>query len=201
MVKKITNILIFVFIAALYVISFLMIFESFKQRKLENLEKSALDTFEKTVKIEKVSVEDIENDKTSNMGLDYSGYTLLGKIEVPRVGFKSVIIKENTYHSMDLGVVLSYGDALNEPGGYIISGHNYRGQSIFMYGIRNLESGDKIYITDSSGRNLEYTVYEKIRNYDPNGTDIYKKYDGYHLTLVTCENDGKSRIVVKAIAN
>ncbi len=201
MVKKITNILIFVFIAALYVISFLMIFESFKQRKLENLEKSALDTFEKTVKIEKVKVEDIENDKTSNMGLDYSGYTLLGKIEVPRVGFKSVIIKENTYHSMDLGVVLSYGDALNEPGGYIISGHNYRGQSIFMYGIRNLESGDKIYITDSSGRNLEYTVYEKIRNYDPNGTDIYKKYDGYHITLVTCENDGKSRIVVKAIAN
>jgi LPXTG-site transpeptidase (sortase) family protein len=178
-----------------------MIFESFKQRKLENLEKSALDTFEKTVKIEKVKVEDIENDKTSNMGLDYSGYTLLGKIEVPRVGFKSVIIKENTYHSMDLGVVLSYGDALNEPGGYIISGHNYRGQSIFMYGIRNLESGDKIYITDSSGRNLEYTVYEKIRNYDPNGTDIYKKYDGYHITLVTCENDGKSRIVVKAIAN
>lgn len=201
MVKKITNILIFVFIAALYVISFLMIFESFKQRKLENLEKSALDTFEKTVKIEKVNVEDIENDKTSNMGLDYSGYTLLGKIEVPRVGFKSVIIKENTYHSMDLGVVLSYGDALNEPGGYIISGHNYRGQSIFMYGIRNLESGDKIYITDSSGRNLEYTVYEKIRNYNPNGTDIYKKYDGYHITLVTCENDGKSRIVVKAIAN
>ena len=201
MVKKITNILIFVFIAALYVISFLMIFESFKQRKLENLEKSALDTFEKTVKIEKVKVEDIENDKTSNMGLDYSGYTLLGKIEVPRVGFKSVIIKENTYHSMDLGVVLSYGDALNEPGGYIISGHNYRGQSIFMYGIRNLESGDKIYITDSSGRNLEYTVYEKIRNYDPNGTDIYKKYDGYHITLVTCENDGNSRIVVKAVAN
>lgn len=201
MVKKITNILIFIFIAALYVISFLMIFESFKQRKLENLEKSALDAFDKSVKIEKVKVDDLENDKTSNMGLDYSGYTLLGKIEVPRVGFKSVIIKENTYHSMDLGVVLTYGSGINEPGGFIISGHNYRGQSIFMYGIRNLESGDKIYITDSSGRDLEYTVYEKIRNYDPTGTDIYKKYDGYHLTLVTCENDGNSRIVVKAVAN
>ena len=201
MVKRITNILIFVFIAALYVISFLMIFESFKQRKLENLEASAIDAFEKSVKIEKVNVEDIESDKTSNMGFDYSGYTLLGKIEIPRIGFTSVVIGENTYHSMDLGVVLSYGNALNESGGFIISGHNYRGQSIFMYNIRNLESGDKIYIIDSSGRKLEYTVYEKIRNYDPTGTDIYKKYDGYHLTLVTCENDGNSRIVVKAIAN
>ena len=70
-----------------------------------------------------------------------------------------------------------------------------------MYGIRNLESGDKIYITDSSGRELEYTVYEKIRYYDPNGVDIYKKYDGYHLTLMTCESGGQSRIVVKAMAN
>ena len=76
MLKKITNILIFVFIIALYVISFLMIFESFKQRKLEALEAKALDSFEKSVKIEKVTVEEIEDDKTSNMGLDYNGYTL-----------------------------------------------------------------------------------------------------------------------------
>ena len=97
--------------------------------------------------------------------------------------------------------VLSYGEFLNEPGGFVISGHNYRGNSIFMYNIRNLESGDKIYITDSSGRELEYTVYEKVRNYGPEDTSIYKKFDGYHVVLVTCENDGKSRIVVKASAN
>lgn len=201
MIKKIINVLIFIFIAALYVISFLMIFESFKQRKLEQLEASALDAFEKSVKIEKVTVEDIEDDKTSNDGLDYSGYTLLGKVEIPSIGFRSVIIGENTYHSMDLGVVKSYGVSINEPGGFILAGHNFRGQALFMYGIRNLESGDKIYITDSSGRELEYTVYEKIRYYDPNAIDIYKKYDGYHVTLSTCENGGQSRIIVKAMAN
>jgi LPXTG-site transpeptidase (sortase) family protein len=201
MVKRIINVLIFAFIFALYVISFLMIFESFKKRKLEILEASAIDTFEKSVKIEKVTVEDIDNDKTSNMGLDYNGYTLLGRIEIPSIGFSSVIIKENTYHAMDLGVVMSYGDALNEPGGYIISGHNFRGGSSFFYGIKNLDSGDKVYITDSSGRQLEYTVYEKIRNFGPTDTSIYKKYDGYHLTLVTCENGGASRIVIKASAS
>ena len=188
MLKKITNALIFAFIVALYVISFLMIFESFKQRKLEYLEKNAIDTFEKSVKIKKVEVSSLADDKTTNMGFDYSGYTLLGKIE-------------NTYRSMDLGVVISYGSLLNEPGGTIISGHNYRGQSIFMYNIRNLSSGDKIYITDSSGREVEYTVYETLRNYSPNNTELYKKVDGYHLTLITCENDGNSRIVVKASAN
>jgi LPXTG-site transpeptidase (sortase) family protein len=201
MFKKITNILIFVFIAALYVISFLMLFEHFKQRKLEGLEKSALDTFEKTVKIEKTKVDDLDNDKTSNMGFDYSGYTLLGKLSIPKINFNAVVIKENTYHAMDLGVVISYGVSLNEPGGTIISGHNYRGQSVFMYNIKNLNPGDKMYLTDSSGREVEYTVYEKLRNYSPDNTDLYKKYDGYHLILVTCENDGNSRIVVKAVAN
>ena len=201
MVKKITNVLIFVFIFALYVISFLMIFESFKQRKLEKLEAIALDNFDKSVKIEKVTVDDIEESTTSNNGLDYNGYTLLGKINVPKVGFYSVIIKDNTYRAMDLGVVLSYGEFLNEPGGFIISGHNFRGGANFMYRIKDLEAGDKIYITDSSGRELEYTVYEKIRNYGPEDTSIYKKYDGYHVTLVTCENGGQARIVIKASAN
>ena len=178
-----------------------MIFESFKQRKLEYLEANAIDKFEKSVKIEKTKADDLDNDKISNIGYNYNGYTLLGEIEIPKIGFRSVIIKENTYRAMDLGVVLSYGVSPNERGGTILSAHNYRGQSIFMYNIKNLESGDVIYLTDSSGRQVEYTVYEKIRNYDPSSTEIYKKYDGYHLVLSTCENNGNTRIVVKANAN
>jgi len=201
MIKKIINIVIFVFIASLYVISFLMIFESFKQRKLENLEANAIDKFEKTVKVKKVNVDDLNNDKTSNAGFNYSGYTLLGKIEIPSIGFSSVILKDNTYRAMDLGVVLSYGVMPNELGGTVLSGHNYRGQTNFMYGIKNLSAGDKIYLTDSSGRQVTYTVYETIRYYDPNNTDIYKKYSGYHVTLITCESGGQSRIIVKASAD
>jgi LPXTG-site transpeptidase (sortase) family protein len=178
-----------------------MIFESFKQRKLENLEANAIDKFEKTVKVKKVNVDDLNNDKTSNAGFNYSGYTLLGKIEIPSIGFSSVILKDNTYRAMDLGVVLSYGVMPNELGGTVLSGHNYRGQTNFMYGIKNLSAGDKIYLTDSSGRQVTYTVYETIRYYDPNNTDIYKKYSGYHVTLITCESGGQSRIIVKASAD
>ena len=200
MIKKIINILIFAFIASLYVISFLMIFESFKQRKLEYLEANAMDTFEKSVKVKKVSTDDLNKDKTSNEGFNYSGYTLLGVIEIPKIGFKSVILKDNTYRAMDLGVVLAYGVVPNEPGGTVLAGHNFRGQSSFMYGIKNLVAGDKIYLTDSSGRELEYTVYETLRYYDPHSTELYRKFDGYHLVLSTCESGGQSRIIVKASA-
>ena len=67
-----------------------------------------------------------------------------------------------------------------------------------MYNIRNLNPGDKIYITDTSGVKLEYTVYETLREVSADDASYFSDYDGYHVVLVTCENSGKTRIVVKA---
>ena len=50
MFKKVMNIVIFALIFALYFVSFLMIFDSFKERKLASVEKNALDVFEDEVK-------------------------------------------------------------------------------------------------------------------------------------------------------
>ena len=198
MVKKAINIIIFMFIFSLYFVSFLMIYSNFRERKLNELESNALDAFDKEVKIEEVTKEEIEDDNTYNGSINYYDYTILGKIEIPDIYFTSIIIKENTYSAMNVGVIKSYGSELNEPGGFIISGHNFRGSSLFMYNIHRLGEGDKIYITDTSGRRLEYTVYEVLRYVSPNDTSIYTNYDGYNATLVTCEDGGKTRIVVKA---
>lgn len=199
MVKKSINILIFLFIFSLYFVSFLMIYDTFRERKLKALENGAIDTFDKQVKVKEVNTDDMGN--TYNEDLSYRNYTILGKIEIPRIGFTSVIIKEYTYNAMSVGVIKSYGVDLNEPGGFIISGHNFRGRSLFMYNIYRLTDGDKIYITDASGRKLEYTVYDVLRNVSPTDSSLYKKYDGYNVTLITCEDDdGQSRIVVKGRA-
>ena len=197
MFKKVMNIVIFALIFALYFVSFLMIFDSFKERKLAAMEKGAIDAFEEEVKIDKKKQEE---SKTSS-SVSYSGFTILGKIEIPKIGFNSVIIKEQTSKAMSVGIVLSYGNAINEEGGFVLSGHNFRGQNIFFYNIRNLKSGDKITITDTSGVQMDYTVYEVLRNVDPTETSYLNSFDGYHVTLVTCENGGKARIVVKARVN
>lgn len=197
MFKKVMNIIIFALIFALYFVSFLMIFDSFKERKLASLEKNAIDVFDKEVKIDEKKPEET---KTSS-SVSYSGFTILGKISIPKIGFNSVIIKENTYKAMNVGIVLSYGDAINVEGGYVLSGHNFRGQNVFFYNIRNLKPGDIVQITDTSGVRLDYTVYETLRNVDPTETSYLNDFDGYHVTLVTCENGGKARIVVKARVN
>jgi LPXTG-site transpeptidase (sortase) family protein len=198
MFKKVMNIVIFALIFALYFVSFLMIFDSFKERKLASLEKGAIDAFEGEVKIDKK--EPTPETKTSS-SISYSGFTILGKIEIPKIGFSSVIIKEQTSKAMNVGIVKTYGADINNEGGFVLSGHNFRGQNIFFYNIRNLKSGDTIKITDTSGVRLDYTVYEVLRNVNPEETSYLNSFDGYHVTLVTCENGGKARIVVKARVN
>ena len=197
MFKKVMNIVIFALIFALYFVSFLMIYDSFRERKLASLEKKAIDVFDDEVKIE----EHQDEPTNTSSSISYSGFTILGKIEIPKIGFNSVIIKEQTYKAMNVGIIKTYGSSLNEEGGFVLSGHNFRGSNIFFYNIRNLKSGDSIKITDTSGIRLNYTVYEVLRNVDPNETSYLNSFDGYHVTLVTCENGGKARIVVKARVN
>jgi LPXTG-site transpeptidase (sortase) family protein len=176
-----------------------MIYDTFRQRKLEGLEANAIDAFDKEVKVDRVTKDDIgENDGGD---ISYGSYTILGKIEIPKISFTSVIIKEYTYRAMSVGVIKTYGVDLNEQGGFMLSGHNFRGRSLFMYNIHRLTDGDKIYITDTAGRQMEYTVYDVLRNVSPSDENLYRTYDGYHVTLTTCEDDGgKTRIVVKARA-
>lgn len=192
--KRFINILIFVFIFALYFFTYLMIFDNFRERKLNSEAKSALELFEEKIEAKKEE----EVPQNYSYSVNYNGYTILGRIEIPRIGFNSVILKEQTYAAMNIGTIKTYGVNLNEQGGFVISGHNFRGRNQFFYSILYLKSGDKIYITDVNGIKMEYRVYEVNRYVSPNDTSYLSYFDGYHVTLVTCENGGKSRIVVKA---
>ncbi len=192
--KKFINILIFLLIFSLYFITFMMIYDNFRERKLDNQEKYALELFEN--KIEKKEIQ-----KNQIHTVNYNGYTILGRIEIPKVGINTVILKEQTYAAMNIGAIKTYGVDLNEPGGFVISAHNFRGRTPFFYPVLNLKQGDPIYIYDVKGDKRKYLVDSVSRYVSPNDTSYLSHYDGYHLTIVTCENGGKSRIVVKATSN
>lgn len=192
--KKFINILIFLLIFSLYFITFMMIYDNFRERKLDNQEKYALELFEN--KIEKKEIQ-----KNQIHTVNYNGYTILGRIEIPKVGINTVILKEQTYAAMNIGAIKTYGVDLNEPGGFVISAHNFRGRAPFFYPVLNLKQGDPIYIYDVKGDKRKYLVDSVNRYVSPNDTSYLSHYDGYHLTIVTCENGGKSRIVVKATSN
>lgn len=189
--KKFINILIFLFIFALYFVTFLMIYDNFRERKLANQEKNAIEVFDK--KIEKKK----DDPQKQTYTVNYKGYTILGRLIVPKAGINTVILKEQTYAAMNIGAVKTYGVDLNEKGNFVISGHNFRGKNVFFYNIKNLKNSDTIQIIDNKGRTMNYSVYEISRYVSPNDVSYLVKTDNYQVTLVTCENGGRSRIVVK----
>ena len=154
----------------------------------------ALELFNQKIDKKPVEVETPQQTYTVN----YNGYTILGRIEIPRIGINTVILKEHTYAAMNIGAIKTYGVDLNEKGGFVISAHNFRGRNSFFYPVKNLRGNDSIFITDTDGRTLEYKVYAVNRYVSPNDTSYLVKTDDYHLTIVTCEDGGKTRIVVKA---
>ena len=192
--KKFINILIFLFIFALYFVTFLMIYDNFRERKLNSQEKNAIELFDKKIDKKKNNDESIKSIHT----ISYRGFTILGRIQIPKAGVNTVILEEQTYSAMNIGSVKTYGVNLNEKGGFVISAHNFRGKSPFFYNIKNLNAGDTIKITDNSGRVMNYTVYSTQRYVSPTDVSYLTKTKNYHVTLVTCENGGKTRIIVKA---
>lgn len=199
--KRYLNIFIFMFIFSLYFMTFLMIYDNFRERKINSKEDVALELFENKIEKNKKNTEENQNSNTNtNYAINYNNYTILGRIEIPKVGINALILKDLTYSAMNLGAVKSYGVDLNEKGGFVLSAHNFRGSSVFFYYVCNLKKGDPIRITDSSGRVMVYKVYSVSRYVSPDDTSYFKSTDDYHLTIVTCESGGKSRIIVKARA-
>lgn len=133
----------------------------------------------------------------------YKGFVMIGHVYIPKTGAKYPILEKVTIKSLSTSVVLLYPEnaKLNEPGNVVIAGHNYRNSTFFSKN-KTLKEGDKIYITDESGRKLEYTVYS---NFQATGEDasFYSRDTGGvpEITLTTCvANDSSKRTIILARA-
>ena len=86
----------------------------------------------------------------------------------------------------------------NEVGNFCIVGHNYRNTRFFSK-VPSLENGDIIEITDTSGNTLRYSVYNKYEVIPEDLSCTSQLTNGRkEITLITCTNDSKMRVIVKA---
>ena len=93
-----------------------------------------------------------------------------------------------------------WGPEPNEVGNFCIVGHNYRDTRFFSK-VPTLENGDLIEITDLSGKTINYKVYNKYEVVPEDTSCTSQLTDGKkEITLITCTNDNKHRVIVKARA-
>ena len=130
----------------------------------------------------------------------YNNFVMLGYIEIPKIKIKYPILEEETVASLEQSVAIRYPShaTLNSVGNVVIVGHNYR-NGMFFSNLKKVETGDKVKITDTNGQTKVYTVYE-VYETTPEDTAYITRNVGENIevTLVTCTDDSKARIIVKA---
>ena len=134
-------------------------------------------------------------------------YPSVGRIEIPKIGVNYAILAQTSGDTLvdwlKISPVMFWGVYPNEVGNLSIAGHNYRNKRFFSK-VPTLKNGDRIRITDAEGKKVNYTVFDKYE-VDPSDTDCINDVPGKEnkkvVTLITCTNDSKKRVIVQAEAN
>ena len=131
---------------------------------------------------------------------DGTQYYTIGRINIPKIGVDYSIFSETTTELLKKSPCKFWGANPNQVGNFCIVGHNYRNK-LFFSKVPTLEYGDIIEITDLSGKTVKYSVYDK-HEVDPEDTsDTTQLTNGRtEITIITCTNDSKRRVIVKATA-
>lgn len=133
--------------------------------------------------------------------LTYKGFPVAGKIEIPKTGIRYPILQEtSSAKAIEYSIVKIYGPELNKPGNVVLAGHN-NNNSLFFGKNKNLQIGDKIYITDMTGKKLEYTIYKKYYTPGDDYSYVTRETNGaIEVTLYTCDATGANRLIICARA-
>ncbi len=128
----------------------------------------------------------------------YKGFPVVGTIQIPKINLEYPVLKDASKKAIEVSVAVNGGPGLNKVGNTIIIGHNYRNGTFFSNN-KNLSNGDKIYITDETGTKLTYTIYN-IYTTTPEDSEYMERetQDKKEITLVTCTDDTKSRLIICA---
>lgn len=133
----------------------------------------------------------------------YNGFDIAGTMEIPVTGFKGPVIEQYEYSpkALETSVVVLYGAGLNQVGNTTVAGHNYR-NGVFFSNNKKLSIGDKIYVTDLTGKRLSYTIYDKFEAAENEADYITRDTQGaIELSLTTCTDDSKARLIILAKAD
>ena len=135
--------------------------------------------------------------KTRIMPIEFKGFEIIGKLEIPKLNIDKYILKESSSKALKVSVTKLYGPEINEIGNFCIAGHNY---NTMLKEIKNLEKKDKIILTDVFGDSVCYEVYDNYQSSPKDISCLNQNTGGEkEVTLITCTPGSINRVIVKAV--
>lgn len=127
-------------------------------------------------------------------------YYALATINIPSINCTYPVLDRSTDELLKISPCKFWGADPNEIGNFCIVGHNYRNNKFFSH-VPELTVGDRIEITSLKGETLVYSVYDKYIVEPEDVSCTSQRTNGQkEITIITCTNDSKQRVIVKARA-
>ena len=123
-------------------------------------------------------------------------------LNIPSLGINYPVINETTTELLKISLTKFWGGEPNEVGNYCIVGHNYDGKDIFFGKLNKIQNGDIVELKDKTGKTVKYKVYNKFI-VNPNDVACTSQLTNgrKEMTLITCSEGGKTRLIVKCRAD
>lgn len=134
------------------------------------------------------------DNKGSEIGLE----NVIGKIVINKIDLSYPILEGSTKENLNISITRFYGSQINAIGNCVLAGHNMKDGSLFGR-LSELSANDKIILYDNLGKSKEYKIFS-IKIVKPRDLSVLSQNTNNSslVTLITCTNQGKSRLIVQA---
>lgn len=173
------------FMISILVAIILIIYIVVSKNKDENLEN-----------ISKIINKNIKISSIYEVQKESRGESILGKIYIDKINLEYSVFNMSNEELLKIAPCKFAGGNLGEIGNICIAGHNYNDNRFFSR-IAELDIKDTIILEDLNEKKYEYTIFD-IFETNEDDISVLKATKKYELTLITCNNSNKKRIIVKA---
>lgn len=122
--------------------------------------------------------------------------TYFGKIIIEKINLEYTVFNDYSEELLKIAPCKFYGKDINYKGNITIVAHNYNDDRFFGR-LSELEIKDKIVILSLDNIKYTYTVYD-IFETEENDISVLRNNKYHELTLITCNNVNKKRLIVKS---
>ena len=197
---KIYKAIFYMLLIAAIVILGMIVYKYGSNQKNEKESQEAVTAFSNLV----FSNNEEESGSQEQSPIEYKGYKIIGIVKIPKINLEYPILEiggidpESAKAPMKLSIIKYWGENVNDYGNLSIAGHNNKDGTMFVK-TKKLQKDDIVELTDLKGQTIKYSIYD-IFVTDPNDVNILLPKDELirEVTLITCTNGNKQRLILKA---
>lgn len=122
---------------------------------------------------------------------------VIGLIEIETLDLKYAVLEGTGNHELSCGIGhITDTAGIGENGNCVLAGHNGSRHGTFFTNLKTIQTGEVVKLTDKEGNQYFYEV-ESMEVVGPYDNSVKDQGEEAELTLITCENKGTMRLIVK----